>query len=119
VTVAFELPPKDADLDAVTAFVDQVVARGLMAGSSVQIETIRQLVRGQRIHAKNSAERLEYLRRSGLGYFTDEILSSARTIAEEILGDSQTTTERERLLARIVLGDRAALEAYKTQRKAP
>jgi hypothetical protein len=110
--MAFELPPTEADLRSVTAFADQVVARGLMSATSVEIETIRRLVRGQRVHERNSSSRLAYLRESGLGYFTDEILSSARAIAEEIAADPKAAAERGLLLARVVLGDRAALDAF-------
>ena len=38
----------DAELDAVAAFADQIVARGLMPSSSVEIETIRRLEREHR-----------------------------------------------------------------------
>lgn len=36
-------PLTDAELDAVAAFADQVVARGLMSASSIEIETMRRL----------------------------------------------------------------------------
>ena len=109
--MSLELPPTESDLCVVLAFVDQIVARGLMASSSVEVETIRRLVRGQRVHVRNTSERLAYLKRSGLGYFTDEILASARQISEEIVSDPEATSDRGLLLARVVLGDRAALAA--------
>jgi len=48
--IPLQRPLTDADLHAVSTFVDQVVARGLMKASSVEIQTIRELVRsyGQR-----------------------------------------------------------------------
>lgn len=46
--IAWQRPLTAAELSAVVAFADQVVARGLMSTSSVEIETIRQLERAYR-----------------------------------------------------------------------
>jgi hypothetical protein len=134
--VSYQVPLTDADLSIVTSFADQIVARGLMGSSSVEIETIRRLVRDYRTHQRNTEGRLSYMRETGIGYFTDEILASAKLIAEAIVGDAlcaelheqrrKTLLDRSlarqgglRLmasngqghwLARVILGDRAALD---------
>ncbi len=57
-------PPLTADdLRSVSTFVDQIVARSLMASSSVEIETIRQLVRDYRAPQRTTTDRLGDLMR--------------------------------------------------------
>ncbi len=135
VPVSYELPPSEADLAAVTTFVQQLVDRGLMKATSVEVETIQRLMRGHRVHQRNTAERLAYLRETGIGYFTDEILCAAKLLAETFVGDERRaalrearlhlgshehdvpkhvrlagTCDRGDLLARVVLGEREALD---------
>lgn len=135
--MSYQTPLTADDLSVVTAFVDQVVARGLMAASSAEVEIIRRLVRDTCTHQRNTEGRLAYLRDAGIGYFTDEILAAAKLLSEEIVGAELRDELREQrrragidprpagataglglagiagqgnMLARVILGDRWALD---------
>ena len=65
-----KFPLTDAELASVEAFADQVVARGLMASSSVEIETLRRLVRDQRGHQQRVADLGARTQEALRGWFT-------------------------------------------------
>jgi hypothetical protein len=60
--MAPNMPPSEADLKAVEAFVDQIVARGLMSRSSVEIATILHLAHEYRETAQARDSRADRVR---------------------------------------------------------